>query len=163
MEPAPSPPRPFASITRARLLVAAIAVCTVGSLVYSNTLGVPFVFDDRRYIERNTHLRLTSLGPRELADAAFRSPIPSRALANASFALNHYVGGLDVTGYHLVNIAIHLINGMLVYLLTHVTLVLARRQAGGLSPPDQSAVHLAALVAALVFVAHPVQSQACSG
>jgi hypothetical protein len=34
-----------------------------------------------------------------------------------SFAINHAVHGLHVTGYYLFNLSIHLVNALLVYLL----------------------------------------------
>ena len=70
----------------------------------------------------NPHIRIERLDLKSLVEAGYRSPSHRRPVANASFALNHLIHGLDVSGYHVVNIAIHVINGLLVYLLCIVLL-----------------------------------------
>jgi len=127
-----------------RATLAALAIAFVVGLLYSNTLGSPFVFDDSFNIVANRFIRVTHVGVGELYRAAFESRL-DRPVAYLSFALNYYVGGYEVAGYHVVNIVIHGINGILVYLLA---LFAFRRHSG------------MALVAALVFVAHPLQTQA---
>ncbi len=149
-----------ATDTRPYHLIAVVAICLLGAGIYSNTLGVPFVFDDVDNIQHNHRLHITSLDLQSLREAAI-SFLPRRAVANVSFALNYYFGRLDVAGYHLVNIAIHLVNGILVYLLALRLL----KQARGLTnqtgrPLDDRAAALASLAAALVFTAHPLQTQA---
>jgi tetratricopeptide (TPR) repeat protein len=141
-------------------LLAVLAICAVGGLAYANTLEVPFVFDDEQNIQTNTAIRLVEFDLAGLWAAAFESP-GVRPVASASFALNHLAGGYDVAGYHALNIAIHLANGVLVYLLA---LQIFRRQ-GSLPGPKLPAgrgdpIPLLALFAALVFVAHPIQTQA---
>ena len=73
---------------------------------------------------------------------------------NVSFAINYAVGGIDVRGYHVVNIAIHLICGLLAFGIVRRTLELPRMRArfGG------SAANLAGAVA-LLWVVHPLNSE----
>ena len=40
-----------------------------------------------------------------------------RAIVDLTFALNYRAGKLNVFGYHLVNVLIHILNGFLVYFL----------------------------------------------
>jgi len=104
---------PLPAHKRATLLKLAclhmLAIVIVCALVYSNTFKVPFVFDDVQQIEENMKIRRLSnwLSPKQLF-----SPRP---IAELSFALNYRLGGLNVFGYHLVNLVIHTINGFLVY------------------------------------------------
>ena len=98
-------------------LIAISAICLFCIILYSNTLNSPFVFDDVANIRENSYIRLTDLDFQRLSDAMFKSPCSNRPVANISFALNYYFGKYDVTGYHVVNIIIHLINGILVYFL----------------------------------------------
>ena len=42
----------------------------LGSLIYSNTLNSPFIFDDVPNIYENPHIRLVELTPRNIFDAA---------------------------------------------------------------------------------------------
>ena len=51
-------------------------------------------------------------------------PTAGRPLVNLSFAINYAVGGLDVRGYHVVNIAIHLVCALLVFGIVRRTLEL---------------------------------------
>jgi len=89
-----------------------------------------------------------------------------------SFGLNYYFGGYDVFGYHLVNIVIHMITGLLLYLLVKTTLLLSwgtdrdasilKPAAGGSEPAhgwrslDPSWV---SFWAAALWLVHPVQTQ----
>ena len=44
-----------------------------------------------------------------------------RYIGYLTFALNYWIHKLDVTGYHLVNLAIHILNGLIVYWLVILT------------------------------------------
>src|SRR6266498_3646582 len=123
-----------------------IAVAT--ALVYSNTFDASFHFDDIQNIVQNDALRDPSrLWP----------PSGGRYLGYLSFALTYRVGGLEVFGYHLANLAIHVCNGLLVFWLADLTLrspVLRRAEAGPLVR------RYLPLTAGLLFAVHPVQTQA---
>jgi len=134
----------------AKPAIAVLAIAVVCAGLYANTWSSPFHFDDAGNIEDNPYVRVTELGLRPLYEAGFKSPSSSRPVANVSFALNYYLAGYDVTGYHAVNLLVHFANGVLVYLLALVTLRLC-----GIRRRERIA-----LFAALVFTAHPVQTQA---
>jgi len=85
-------------------MTAAIAAAVI--LTYANSLSGPFVFDDRGTILDN-HTIESLASPAVLA-APFESPAAGRPLVNLSFAINYAIGGRDITGYHVGNIAIHL-------------------------------------------------------
>ncbi|MEE9614975.1 MAG: tetratricopeptide repeat protein [Thermodesulfobacteriota bacterium] len=125
-----------------------IAAATL--IAYGHTLSYPFHLDDIRLIVNNQALRSFS---------AFWPPSGSRDIGYLSFALNYRFGGLDVFGYHLVNTIVHCLNGFLVWWL--VTLIFrspAMERAGGGKNPHMG--RLVALAAAMIFVTHPVQTQA---
>lgn len=125
----------------------------LGALLYGNTLHSPFVFDDKASIRDNQGIKLTALSFSGLADAARDNPAPHRPLAYVSFAFNHLVHGDDLPGYHLVNIAVHVLAGFLLYLLVAGTLALPPFH-GRFRRPD-----LLALFAALLWFANPLQTQ----
>ena len=129
------------------------AVLLLGALAYSNTLSVPFVFDDSQNIVEDSAIRMTTLDLASLRRAAFESAGSNRPIATMTFALNYFFGGYEVPGYHAVNLVIHLLNGILVFLLARTLL----REA---FPEDRrDVVDLAAVVASALFVLHPLQTQ----
>src|SRR5690606_31309302 len=73
-------------------------------------------------------------------------------------AVNYALGGLDVRGYHVVNLAIHLAASLAVFFLLSSLFALDRRRRPEAPPADVAFV--ASLVGAAVFVAHPLQTQA---
>ncbi|MBI2340885.1 MAG: tetratricopeptide repeat protein [Deltaproteobacteria bacterium] len=138
-----------------------ILLALVAVLIYSNTFSSPFHFDDRLNLVENPQIK-------NLAN--FRDFSGTRYVGFLSFALNYHFGGLNVFGYHLVNILIHITNGFLVYsliLLLFAAVQVSERRIdsvrakGGYrgasgKAPDTSI----ALATALLFIAHPVQTQA---
>ena len=140
-----------------RHLLAVIVLYLLGLAVYSNTFTSPFVFDDVPNILENTAIQLTELSFDGLHKAAFESVSPNRPVAFISFAFNYWAGGFDVRGYHLVNLFVHVCNGVLVYALVLMLLGRSQRDAPAASRAN---VRMAALAAAAVFVVHPIQTQA---
>ena len=125
----------------------------VGSILacYAHTLSVPFVFDDRIAIVENDKIR-------DLSNFLTSQVVTTqRPLTDLTFALNYTIVGLDVSGYHVVNIFIHIIASILAYCLAvQVLQSLGSAKIRG----DRYVVILSASVAALVFALHPVQTQA---
>lgn len=81
------------------------------ALAYANALHGPFVFDDIWTIPEQVYIRRPEHLP------ALYQLNPARFLVMLSLAVNYWVHGLDVRGYHLVNLALHALNAMLVYRL----------------------------------------------
>ncbi len=130
-----------------RYLPAVILICFVAVAIYSNTFQSPFVFDDQPTIQENAKIRNPG---NFFTPDVLRSPRP---LVDFTFALNYHFGKLRVFGYHLVNLFIHIANGILVFFLSRMLF----RKLSGMDDPDS---FLAALFAALIFIAHPLQTQA---
>lgn len=140
----------------------AILISIVCVLAYSNTFNVPFQFDDVPNIVDNRFIRdpghfLDPSGPP--GGIAFPS-VKRRIVPFLTFALNHAMHGLDITGYHIVNLLIHLINALLVYLLVRVTFETPRLKRPVFIEGWRGEIGLTALFASLFFAAHPVQTQA---
>src|SRR3990172_12610186 len=122
-----------------------VSIALLAILSYSNTFNAAFLFDDYDYIiGNNKNFMIESYWP----------PHGTRYFTYLSFALNYMAGGMDVRGYHAVNLAIHIANGSLVYILARQLMKSPR-----LSTSALPAFHIAAL-AALLFTAHPVQTEA---
>lgn len=136
------------------LLSAGVALLA-GGVVYSNTLSVPFVFDDVDTIVANPSIRIIQ-DVRDLPKLASQftsvGAFLSRSVLFASFALNHALGGVNPNGYHIVNLLLHLI-------VVLFTFLLARQLFEALTPGDQ-AVGLATTAAALTQAVHPIYTEA---
>ena len=137
--------------------LALLLIVLVGLVAYSNSFHVPFVFDDEWTLVDNPDIR--SLEGLQTSHA--------RYIANLSFALNYHFGGYDVVGYHVVNLVIHLLAALLVYLLLRLTFRTPYFQGQGegagdacVAPASCRAATFIPLFAALLFVAHPIQTQA---
>lgn len=104
-----------------RVLSVLLALGLICGMIYANTINAPFMFDDTTSIKKNPHIRLRQPSLTALTEI-FQAQTVNRPLAYISFALNYYFHRYDVAGYHVVNWLIHIINGLLVYLLACQTL-----------------------------------------
>ncbi|HLF17786.1 MAG TPA: tetratricopeptide repeat protein [Candidatus Omnitrophota bacterium] len=147
--------------------VGLVTIILLGFLIYSNSLRGEFQFDDWHYIVNNPTIK--DVGNFQLFDRLSTS-LRVRYVAFLTFALNHHFHQLDTFGYHLVNLLIHLINGMLVYWLALLALNTPKMNVrgpvprppseGGWGQPPLHEHHgSAALFAALIFLAHPLQTE----
>ena len=122
-------------------------------LIYSNTLHSPFVFDDLQRIFKNPDIRLTKLSLTDIVQAGFKGLSPNRPIVYISFALNYFFHQYDVMGYHLVNILIHLSNGILLYFFVKTTLSLPVLRL------TRESQKLIPCFTALIWLVHPIQTQ----
>lgn len=138
------------------VLVHCLLIVFVCLAIYSNTFYANFTFDDVDNINLNN--AISNFSSSNDYDFFLHS---RRGVGYLSFLINYRFGGLEVFGYHVFNVAIHLINALLVYGIVLVTANLYRNHDHGnndrwqwFHPP------LIALFPALLFAAHPVQTQA---
>jgi Flp pilus assembly protein TadD len=130
-------------------LGSALLVVVVACIVYANSTGNRFVFDDRLLIEKNEVVQ-GEAGPGAILLSPYHGGSDGggtglyRPLTLASFALNYRAGGLDPRGYHWVNILLHAAVSLCVLALG-ARIGLDRR---------------AALLGALLFATHPVHTEA---
>ncbi|MCM8775760.1 MAG: tetratricopeptide repeat protein [Candidatus Omnitrophica bacterium] len=128
-----------------------LTLAGIGFLIYANTLDAGFHFDDIELIRNNPAFRNL-----ENFNGYCGGVKITRCLPLFTFACHYHFFQYEVLSYHLVNILIHIISSFLVYLLMLGTFEtpalenhpLARRAKG------------IAWVAALIFLAHPIQTQA---
>lgn len=131
----------------------AAVLLAAGVVVYSNSLSGPFIFDDRATILENQHIR--DLGdPGRLLSAPTETPVAGRPIVNVTYAINYAIGEFDVTGYHAVNIAIHLLCGLLFFTIARRTLQPLWPAGAGPTAAD------AAFGAALLWIVHPLNTEA---
>lgn len=118
-----------------------------GLLAYANSFTCPFLFDDVVVITSNQHI----YHPWPPWKAVL---VPTRWVADYSFALNYAWAGFSPPDFRLVNILIHIGAALLLFGFLRRTLLLPRwngrfnRSAAGL-----------AFATALLWVVHPLQTE----
>jgi len=128
----------------------ALLICAVGTLIYSNTFHASFHFDDINNIVENEAIRdIRNIG-------AVWNFLNRRFIGYLSFALNYRFHRLDVFGYHAVNLVIHLAASTTAWLLSLTLLSTPAMRKSGIARVRGPA----ALLCGLVFVSHPLQTQA---
>jgi len=135
-------------------ILAGLAFSAAGAILYANTLESPFLFDSRPRILENPNLRLKHLSLDGLKNAAFQPPgSKNRPLANITFAINYLFDGYDTTGYHILNIAIHIANGILLFVFLLSTLKLSGLKC------DRTQCAAIAFLAAMLWFTNPLHTQ----
>ena len=92
-------------------------------IVYLNSLGGAFVFDDTSIVLNNPQIRsLSLLNLRHIFGSHYWQTVAGqgglyRPLIILSYALNYAAGGLHPWGYHFVNVLLHALNSVLVFLI----------------------------------------------
>jgi len=128
------------------------------ALAYRPGLAGPFLFDDEPNITANRLLNVESLTAGAVRDAAYSANFtyPHRGIARLSFGLNYYFAGgrYDAWAFKATNLAIHLVNGLLVFLLARALLGMRERTLGG---EERGWSDWAAVVAAGLWLLHPLE------
>ncbi|WP_028323399.1 hypothetical protein [Desulfatirhabdium butyrativorans] len=142
------------------------------AIVYGHTLDVPFYLDDYPSIQENPTVYLWDGSLR-----AIISQQPLRWITYLSFALNYRVNAFQSAGYHIFNIVIHAINGLLVFRLVYCMLrtpalrmsmnlpmcmIVDAESAStcGIRDQDQESPTWMAFFSAAFFLIHPLHTQA---
>lgn len=100
----------------------AVAVLTGAILLaYANTFSAPFIFDDKLAITGNPSIR--EIG-KSLLPSLSAAGANGRPRVNLSLAINYAIGGVNVTGYHIVNLIFHLAVTLVLFGLVRRTLEL---------------------------------------
>ncbi len=135
-------------------LVGLMLIVVLVAAAYSNTMQVPFLFDDQGNIADNMSIR-SVWPPWEPFYISADTGITGRPLINFTFALNYAVSGDHVWSYHLFNLAIHILAALILWGLIRRTL---ERQQLDINKTWQPA--WTALGCTLVWALHPLQTQA---
>ena len=156
----PSSSRPLRTALAASILIAA------GIAAYANGFTGHFAgLDARESIRDNPHIRtlwplseamsLSLLTSTKAADEGSKGgTVVRRPILSLSFALNYQLTGSSPNGFHAVNIAIHLLNGLLLFGIVRRSL--SRPQ---FAERFGAAADGLALATALLWTLHPLQTE----
>jgi protein O-mannosyl-transferase len=130
---------------------AALFVAVITCVAFINSFVGKFVFDDIHEIQKNPSLQTLPL-----LEAMFAgNRVPARPLPYLTFAIDHAIWGINPFGYHITNLAIHVLAALTVFDLVRLTLRSPRLAIrwGSRSIP-------LAMVIAMIWAVHPLQTQA---
>ena len=136
-----------------RPALAAAVYLAAAWFVYGWTLDAPFLLDDQQAIQFNEAIRTIwppwiALDP-PAADVSFAR----RPVTNFTMALNYAFGDLRVEGYRVVNLSLHAVNSLLLFLLVGGLLSM---RAG----VSQGVAWWSAFFAGLIWAVHPLATSA---
>ena len=145
-----------------RNIFSILIILSIAFLSYFNTFTNSFHFDDFKYIVNNEglkedfqHVFLSYLCFPTCHDIL--SNLSNRPIIFYTLHLNHSLGGFNVFGFHVVNLTVHIITCLLIFLFAKEILSINRF----LKTSDQSKIKLnIPLISALLFAVHPINTQA---
>ena len=142
-----------------RNIFAIVSLFLLILITYSNAFDASWHFDDENNILNNKPLHLTELNLPNIQKTFFANWNGNdklyRPVTCLSFALNYYFGGTEVHGYHLINLMIHFLSSIFLFLFVYHTLNLPILEAK-YGPKS----YFIALLSTALWAINPVQTQA---
>jgi len=141
-------------------LKAILLILVVGIITYANTFANRFVWDDRALIIENELIRDSRYIPQIFTTELYRTSAPGsfyRPIQTLSYLLDYSIWNLNPYGYHFTNLLIHIVNGVLVYILVLISARNWRPKGLRYNTKEPQTI---ALFSALLFTVHPIQVQA---
>ncbi len=153
-EPAPptasptAPPKRVERVAQKKpVVLSVILIVLLGFAVYGNSLTGEFIWDDVFLIERNTYIRDASYIPKifseDLGAGAGKEYNFYRPVQLITYMADYSLWKLDVRGYHLTNILLHICVALSLYYLINAIF------------KD----NLLALLTGSFFVVHPIHTE----
>ena len=137
-------------LQKASFLKIILILGVVSFIAYANSIPHPFVHDDVVLIQNNPHitrwddLSLIFLKPPTLRDTIPIANTYYRPLLEIFYKIQYLFFGLNPYSFHLCNVILHIVNGILIYL---IMIFLTESK-------------LLPFSVAMLFLIHPVQSEA---
>src|SRR3989344_4479756 len=130
-------------------LILILALITIGFFIYAFNLNNPLFWDDDEWIKGNAFVHsfsyLKEIFTQNVEAGFGLSSNYYRPLLLLSFVFNYVIHGIAPFGYHLVSNGLHIASGVFIFFL--LSKFLNSR---------------ASFIAALIFLVHPVQTEAVS-
>ncbi|MGD0090514.1 MAG: tetratricopeptide repeat protein [Planctomycetota bacterium] len=149
---------------------AAALIVAAGVAAYANSFRGVFLFDDATLLETASLQQ-----PWPPWKCMFCPEAITRPLVGFTLAANYAIGGQEPWGYHAVNLAVHILAGLVLFGLVRRTLASPRLRNSGdtipiqpstgkrlnweLCPPNSGAATALALSVTLLWLLHPLQTE----
>ncbi len=136
-------------------------IIILSAVLYIPAMNAPFVYDDGETIIKNPYIKSLEhipayFNPRNAKmwssherQRQFYRPIPL-----LTFALNYHISGLKPLSYHCLNLLIHILTALSVY----VAVCLSAKSLAGPTYANRNVINLA-FVSSLLFSVHPLQTE----
>jgi tetratricopeptide (TPR) repeat protein len=121
---------------------------------YHNSFSGPFVFDDIPAIVDNPSIRHLWPITRVMVPPLSTAGANGRPIVNLSLAVNYALGGTSVTGYHVVNLLLHVAVALVLF-----SLVLRTLRLPSLRGLFENKTRFIALAIALLWTVHPLLTE----
>jgi len=132
-----------------------LVVVAAGLLAWHNSFTGPFIFDDVTSIQENSTIRrLWPISQPLSPPRKGGTTVEGRPLTNLSLAINYALGGFKVQGYHVLNLAVHILAGLALLGVVRRTLLQPK-----LRGRFGTAANELALAVALLWTVHPLQTE----
>ncbi len=141
-----------------KFLFSSAALAAILFSIYSNSFDCGWHLDDFHSITDNPSIHLENLTWEDVrktlhSDLNYPEKL-YRPVAGLTLALNYFVSGTDPASYHLVNLLIHWLSSVFLFLFIHRTLNLP-----SLKGKYVSSAYPIALLSATLWAINPVQTQ----
>jgi len=149
-----------------KILLITIAIFLLTGLVlYAHVFFYPFVHDDLVFIRHNPGIASFD-GWRDFfvkADSHGIRNLYYRPVLDLVYRLEYRMFGFHAPGYHVFNVVIHIVNAIFIFLIFFLGMRVSQGRPLTISGPLPGAGEKSAIIAAataLLFLAHPVQTEA---
>lgn len=124
--------------------------------IYSFGMGGPFIFDDIPNIVENKSLNLKTFSLDNISDAttSIQPGLLGRPVSYFTFALNYYFFGSEPFSFKLVNLIIHLLNGVGIFITT--SLLLRGHRLSYKIKQSKTSISWVAFSVAALWLLHPL-------
>ncbi|MCP4650989.1 MAG: tetratricopeptide repeat protein [PVC group bacterium] len=124
-----------------------LALIFTGCVIYAGAINGQFIWDDHLLIKDNVYIKswnhLQEIFTQDYGAGVGREYHLYRPLQILSYVVEHSLWKLDVRGYHIVNIGLHILNSLFVFFLCMLLF------------KDRTL----AFITALLFLSHPVHTE----
>ena len=121
---------------------------------YHNSFSGPFVFDDIPAIIDNPSIRHLWPITRVMAAPLSSAGAVGRPIVNLSLAINYALGGTSVTGYHVVNLLLHVTVALVLF-----SLLLRTLRLPSMKGQFSGKARAIALAITLLWTVHPLLTE----
>jgi hypothetical protein len=130
-----------------------LLISLLGVLIFANHLNNPFQFDSVPYITNNANLK----SPETLLTVEFwKNEFLARGLLRMSVALNAHLDGFKPFGYHILSLAFHIFNALLLFFVLEKSF---RRFGLKEMGWENKRIRNISFFAAVLFLCHPIQTE----